>query len=154
MHLYSACRKGVAAAWMEHAVRCERGGILLTVTFAFLPRVAVVKDALGIVSPGQAAELHPLQHIGQRSEIVRLHETHRHPVRTAAAQTVRKVFTLLRETAHWVKRGTEKMGSDSAQTSQLAHPLFDSLFSATVPSSDSLLGSKNTVAAPSRESCT
>lgn len=39
--------------------------LFLTIGFAFLPWVAVVKDALGVVCPGQAAEFNPLQYVRQ-----------------------------------------------------------------------------------------
>lgn len=78
-----------------------------TIGFSFLARVGVVKDALRIVSPGQTAELYPLQYIRQRAEVVCLHETHCHPVWATATQTICKIFTLLRETTHWMEIGTE-----------------------------------------------
>lgn len=54
--------------------------LFLTVSFAFLAWIPVVKDALRIVSPGQAAEFDPLQYIRQYSEVIRLHEMHCYPV--------------------------------------------------------------------------
>lgn len=69
--------------------------LFLTISFAFLAWVAVVKDTLSIVSPGQAAKFNPLQYIRQRGEVIGFHEMHCHPVRTTAAQTICKIFTLL-----------------------------------------------------------
>lgn len=54
--------------------------LMLTISFALLARVAVVKDAFRIMSPGQAAELDPLQYIIQRGEVICLHETNCYPV--------------------------------------------------------------------------
>lgn len=90
-----------------------RGDSFLTVGFPLLPRVAVVEDALGVVGPGQAAELHPLQLVGQLGQVVTLHEAHGHPVRAAAAQAVGEILALLRQTSHW----TEKQLS-----AQFSHP--------------------------------
>lgn len=84
--------------------------LFLTISFAFLGWVAVVKDTLGIMSPGQAAEFNPLQHIRQFGEIISLHEMDGYPVWTTAAQTVGKVFTLLRQTAHWMDTRTKNGG--------------------------------------------
>lgn len=81
-----------------------------TISFAFLGWVAVVKDTLGIVSPGQAAEFNPLQYIRQFGEVIGLHEMDRYPVWTTAAQTVCKIFALLRQTAHWMDTGTKNGG--------------------------------------------
>lgn len=67
----------------------------LTVGFAFLPWVAVVKDALGIMRPGHAAEFNPLQYVGQLGQVIGLDEMDGHPVGTTVAQAIRKVFTLL-----------------------------------------------------------
>lgn len=53
---------------------------VLTICFAFLTGVAVIEDALCIVSPGQAAKLYPLQYIRKLGEIVSLHEMNRYPV--------------------------------------------------------------------------
>lgn len=69
--------------------------LFLTIGSALLPWVAVVKDALGIVCPVQAAEFDPFQFVRQRREVVGLHEMHRYPVGTTAAQTICKIFTLL-----------------------------------------------------------
>lgn len=68
---------------------------MLTVGFAFLPWVAVVKDALGVMRPGQAAEFNPLQFVGQLGQVISLDEVDGYPVRTTAAQPIRKIFTLL-----------------------------------------------------------
>lgn len=66
-----------------------------TVSFAVLSRVAVVEDALGVVGPGQAAELHPLQKVRQLGEVISLQEVYGHPIRASAAQAVRKILTVL-----------------------------------------------------------
>lgn len=63
---------------MEHALVCMV--TLLTISFALLGWVAVVKDTLSIMSPGQTAEFHPLQYIRQLGEVISLHEIHRYPV--------------------------------------------------------------------------
>lgn len=73
---------------------------ILTIGFSLLRRVAVVEDSLGVMSPGQAAELDPFQNIRQLLEPVRVQEAQRDPVRPAAAQTVCKVFTFLGQPAH------------------------------------------------------
>lgn len=87
--------------------------LFLTVSFAFLGWVTVVEDPLGIMGPGQAAELNPLQYIRQLGEVISFHETNRYPVWPTAAQTIRKIFTLLWQTAHWMEREKNKR-KDSA----------------------------------------
>lgn len=65
----------IVFVWFSYKRRLQ-----LTVGFAFLPWVAVVKDALGVVRPGQAAEFHPLQDIGQFAQVVSLDEMDGYPV--------------------------------------------------------------------------
>lgn len=54
--------------------------VSLTIGFALLGWVAVVKDPLSIMSPCQAAEFNPFQDIRQDSEVVSLHKMHCYPV--------------------------------------------------------------------------
>lgn len=54
--------------------------LLLTISFSFLAWVTVIKDALCIMSPGQAAEFNPFQNVRQWAEVIGLHEMHRYPV--------------------------------------------------------------------------
>lgn len=84
---------------------CDR---ILTVGFSFLPWVAVVKDALCVVSPGQAAKFNPFQDVGQLAEVIGFHETHRYPVGAAAAQTVSEIFALFGQARHYTEEMEHK----------------------------------------------
>lgn len=77
--------------------------MVLTICFAVLTGVRVVKDSFGVVGPGQAAEFDPIQHVRQLREVIRPHKMDGHPVGAAAAQTVCKVLAVLRQTAHWTE---------------------------------------------------
>lgn len=69
----------------------------LTITFALLLWVRVVKKSLPVVSPGHAAELDSLQSIVQENGAFHPEEVDLHPVRPACAGAVRQVLPVLRE---------------------------------------------------------